>query len=406
MNIERLLHLLDSKLEESVEASSDFLEGAEPKSRLEGFNLPASKSSIGVWGQAAASYEASLSKLVNGWFDSVGTTFQHPKGLSSALSPRLANFEKAMLDSYTKAFQAGALKMGNAQYKDIKNLAASDRRLIRRMVSKEMGFLKRYLSQDGLKKLGGQHFRGLSRAQGFVNSLDAQFFRGMLAGAGDNQIFFWELQGAVVMHCPDCITLNVDSPYLKQNLPTLPRAGETQCVHWCQCILRAEGLGQAEFGTPFQGSGVSMDAECSVWDAEGVPVSEGVQKLFDDLYRQLNLARGKISVTTGDMQKQWIANRIEINKNIIDLSKSYKVRVVPRWSVKDIKANVNTLLKKGFVHVTDLRSLADDSTVYLVNGGAMQIGQVEIRDGVLGFNTAGTWIKVDSADDFLIFSGE
>jgi hypothetical protein len=74
--------------------------------------------------------------------------------------------------------------------------------------------------------------------------------------------------------------------------------------------------------------------------------------------------------------------------------------------VKDIQANVNTLLKKGLVHVTDLRSLADDSTVYLVNGGAMQIGQVEIRDGVLGFNTAGTWIKVDSADDFLIFSGE
>ena len=405
MNIERLLHLLDSKLEESVEASSDFLEGIEPKSKVEGLDLDANKASIGLWGQAAASYEASLSQLVSKWFDSVGTTFQHAKGLSSALSPRLANFEKAMFDSYAKAFQAGALKMGNSQYKDIKNLTASDRRLLRRVVSKEMGYLKRYLSQDGVKKLGGQHFRGVSRAQGFVNSLDSAFFRGMVAGAGDNQIFFWEVGGAVVMHCPDCITLNVGSPYLKQNLPTVPRAGETQCHSWCKCTLRAEGLGQAEYGTPFQGSGVSMDAECSVWDAEGVPVSGSVQKLFDDLYRSLNLARGKIAATAGDMQKQWIANRIEINKNIIDLSKSYKVRVVPRWSVKDIQANVNTLMKKGLTHITDLRSLDADSTVYLINGGAMQIATVEMKDGVLGFNITGRWIKADSADEFLIFYG-
>ena len=99
------------------------------------------------------------------------------------------------------------------------------------MVSKEMGYLKRYLNQDAVKKLGSKHFRGLSRAQGFVNSLDAQFFRGMVAGADDNQIWFWELQGAVAYHCPDCITLNVGSPYLKQNLPTVPRDGETQCHH-------------------------------------------------------------------------------------------------------------------------------------------------------------------------------
>ncbi|TET73764.1 MAG: hypothetical protein E3J56_03615 [Candidatus Aminicenantes bacterium] len=407
MNIERLLHLLDSKLEESVEASSDFLEGTESKSRLEGFDLDANKASIGVWGQSAASYEASLSKLVNGWFNSVGTTFKHPKGLSSALSPRLADFEKAMLDSYSKAFQAGTLKMGNSRYRDIKNLSSSDKRRIKRIVSKEMGYLKNFLSGDAKKKLGGKHFRGVGRMQGFVNSLDAQFFRGMLAGAGDNQIFFWELGGAVVMHCPDCIEMNVGSPYLKKNLPTVPRAGETQCHSWCKCVLRAEGLGQAEFGTPFQGSGLPQDASCGCWTDDGMPVAGGVQDLFDDLYRQLNLVRGKIAATADDeMRKRWIGARIQVNQDIINLSKSHQVRVVPRWSVKDIKANVNTLLKKGLVHVTDLRSLADDSTVYLVNGGAMQIGQVEIRDGVLGFNTAGTWIKVDSADDFLIFSGE
>lgn len=403
MNVELLTKSLDEQLE-AIESS--ILDVGSVPSKIEfmeGFDLDANKASIGVWSQSAASYEASLSRLVNGWFDSVGTTFKHSKGLSSALSPRLANFEKAMLDSYSKAFQAGALKMGNSSYRDIKNLNASDRRLIRRMVSKEMGFLKRYLNQDAVRKLAGKHFRGVGREQGFVNSLDAQFFRGMLAGAGDNQIFFWELGGAVVMHCPDCIILNVDSPYLKQNLPTVPRAGETQCHSYCKCVLRAEGL-QAEYGTPFQGSGLPMDAQCGVWDAEGAPVSGSVQKLFDDLYRQLNLARGKIAATTGDMQKKWVAARIQVNQDIINLSKSYKVRVVPRWSVNDLTTNIRTLTGKGLSHIDNLNKLASGMEIYIVNGGSMQIATVEMQDGVLGFNIMGRWIKADSADDFLIFT--
>ncbi|TET66049.1 MAG: hypothetical protein E3J56_14990 [Candidatus Aminicenantes bacterium] len=404
MDVKLLITSLDEQLE-AVESS--ILDVGSVPSKIEfmaGFDLDANKASVSTWGQAQASYEASLSKLVNGWFDSVGTTFQHSKGLSSALSPRLANFEKAMLDSYSKAFAAGALKMGNSQYKDIKNMTASDRRLIRRMVSKEMGFLKNFLSGDAKRKLAGQHFRGVSRAQGFVNSLDAQFFRGMLAGAGETQIFFWETGGAVAYHCPDCITLNVGSPYLKQNLPTVPRAGETQCHSYCKCTLRAEGLGQAEYGTPFQGSGVSMDAECAVWDAEGMPVSGSVQKLFDDLYSQLNLARGKISVTTGDMQKKWIAARIQVNQDIINLSKSYKVRVVPRWSVKDLTTNIRTLTGKGLVHVTDLSSIPVGSNLYIVNGGAMRIVTAEMQDGKLGFVIDGRFTAFESPDDFLIFS--
>jgi hypothetical protein len=104
------------------------------------------------------------------------------------------------------------------------------------------------------------------------------------------------------------------------------------------------------------------------------------------------------------MQKQWIANRIEINKNIIDLSKSYKVRVVPRWSVKDITTNIRTLTGKGLSHIDNLNKLASGMEIYIVNGGSMQIATVEMQDGVLGFNIMGRWIKADSADDFLIFT--
>jgi hypothetical protein len=395
MNVELLTASLDEQLE-AVEASSidSIFEG------LEAFDLDASKASSSLWGQASSSYQDALSKLVNEWFGSIGKTVA--RGLGAALNSKLGDFEKLMSSAYSKAFQAGALKMGNSQYKDIKNLTASDKRFIRQKISREMGYLKRYLSQDGVKKLAGKHFRGVGRAKGFVNSLDSAFFQGMLGGANDSQVFFWELGGAVVMHCPDCITLNVGSPYLKQNLPTVPRAGETQCHSWCKCTLRAEGL-QAEYGTPFQGSGLPMDAQCGVWDAEGVPVSGSVQKLFDDLYRQLNLARGKIAAAAGEAQKRWVAARIQVNQDIIDLSKSYKVRVVPKWSVKDITTNIRTLTGKGLVHVTDLRSIPVGSNLYIVNGGSMRIITAEMQDGKLGFVIDGRFTAFESPDNLLMF---
>ena len=381
----------------------DFFKGIKSKSKVEGFDLDANRASISLWSQAASSYESSLSKLTNEWFNSVGKTVT--RELGAALAPKLKDFEKLMSSAYTKAYQAGALKMGNSKYKDSKNFSPSDKRFLKQKVSKEMRYLKRYLSQDGAKKLAGKNFRGVSRAQGFSKSLDSSFFEGMLAGADDAQVFFWELQGAVAMHCPDCISLNVDSPYLKKNLPTVPRAGMTQCHSYCQCVLRAEGLpADAELSSPFSGSGLPMDAECGAYTADGQAVAGGVQDLFDKLYKQLNLSRGKIFSTTGAEQKQWISQRAAINKDIIDLSQSYKVRVTPKWSVKDIQANVNTLMKKGLTHITDIRSLAADSTVYLVNGGAMQVATIDIKDGVLGFNISGRWAKIDSADDFLIFS--
>jgi hypothetical protein len=136
-----------------------------------------------------------------------------------------------------------------------------------------------------------------------------------------------------------------------------------------------------------------------------MPVASGVQDLFDTLYKQLNLSRGKIFSTSGDMQKTWIGQRAAINKDIIDLAKSYKIKVIPKWSVADIKVNIDTLMKKGLTHITDLSSIPVGSNLYFIDGGSMHIGQAEIRAGVFGFNISGTWTKVDSADDFLIFYG-
>jgi len=414
MDVNGLLTYLDEELEavqlESTKSLPDY-GGLDDPSRLGqtstyfglgGFDKSAFNASRGLWRSTQTSYRDTLSRLASEWLDSI-TTDTSLKGLSSSLSARLGRFEKEMLSHYTKAYQSGALKMGNPYYKDVKNFSPADLKFLKQAVSKEMGYLRNFLGGDAKRKIAGSYFRGLKRVSGFTASLDAQFFNGMVAGAGPNHVFWWEVGGTVAAHCEDCFSLNFNNPYTRDTLPTVPRAGGTKCMSWCQCTLRVAGI----HGGAFPGSGVDMDDECAVWsdDDEKMPVGGNIKKLFNDLYKQLNLARGKISVTTGDAQKQWIAQRIELNKNIIDLAKSHQVRVVPRWGVGDIKANVNTLSKKGLSHIDNLNKLASGMEIYLISGGSMQLATVEMQDGVLGFNITGRWVKADSADDFLIFYG-
>ncbi len=413
MDVNGLLTYLDEELEavqlEGTKSLPDY-GGLDDPSRLGqtstyfglgGFDKSAFNASKGLWKNTLSSYRDTLSRLANEWFDSI-TTDTSLKGLSSSLSGRLGRFEKEMLSHYTKAYQAGGMKMGNPYFRDVANLSPADLKFLKQAVRQEMGYLKNFLGGDAKKKIAGGHFRGMKRVDGFVNSLDSQFFNGQVAAAGDNHVFLWELGGGVALHCEDCFSLNFNNPYTKATLPTVPRAGGTKCMSWCQCTLRVEGI----HGGAFPGTGLPMDAECGVWDAEGVPVSGSIQKLFDNIYKSMNIARGKIIVTQGETQKMWVARRAALNKNVIDLAQQYDVKIKPRWSVGDIRANLSTLSKKGLSHIDNLNKLASGMEIYLVSGGSMQFGQVELRDGVLGFNILGRWIKVESADDFLIFAKE
>jgi len=88
------------------------------------------------------------------------------------------------------------------------------------------------------------------------------------------------------------------------------------------------------------------------------------------------------------------------------LSKSYKVRVVPKWSVKDLTTNIRTLTGKGLVHVTDLSSIPVGSNLYIVNGGSMRIITAEMQDGKLGFMADGRFTAFESPDNLLMFGQE
>jgi hypothetical protein len=70
---------------------------------------------------------------------------------------------------------------------------------------------------------------------------------GFVDGSGDDEEFYWDLNGGVEDHCQDCPYLEANSPYMKDTLYTAPRRGDTPCLSNCRCrLVRSDG--QTGFG--------------------------------------------------------------------------------------------------------------------------------------------------------------
>lgn len=70
---------------------------------------------------------------------------------------------------------------------------------------------------------------------------------GFVDGSGDDEEFYWDMNGAVEDHCQDCPYLEANSPYLKDTLYTAPRRGDTPCKMRCGCELVRASDGQRGF---------------------------------------------------------------------------------------------------------------------------------------------------------------
>lgn len=80
----------------------------------------------------------------------------------------------------------------------------------------------------------------------YTDSLEAQFYNGYVAALPpDARIIDWQLDpDKAVDHCPDCLDIASAGPYSRKTLPTVPRAGDTQCMWRCKCklVIKTEEL--------------------------------------------------------------------------------------------------------------------------------------------------------------------
>ncbi len=74
------------------------------------------------------------------------------------------------------------------------------------------------------------------RKELYIQSLRSMYHSSRVIATPPMTLFYWVTTPAE--HCPHCLYLQAKSPFTKENLPTVPASGDTQCRSNCRCHLR------------------------------------------------------------------------------------------------------------------------------------------------------------------------
>lgn len=139
--------------------------------------------------------------------------------------------QRNLIDKHYKAaFLAGKRF---AQTTDNK-LTPDEIRSIGQQVGKEVGFMSNF-ADDVLNQNGRLSYK--RRLKMYSDGLNAVFISGQMVYIPEDSTIHWVL-GNTDKHCVDCLSYAFNSPYTKKNLPTVPKAGASQCLSNCRCHLK------------------------------------------------------------------------------------------------------------------------------------------------------------------------
>lgn len=172
----------------------------------------------------------------------------------------------AVLSSYTFGLTfagVGHVELDDEQLDHLNELVEADMRAARRFF-----------------RTLGESMDPEDRATLYGGIVEDAMWRGWVDGLPSGSVIHWRL--GIAEHCDDCLSLALRSPFSKpgsgagDELPTVPRAGETRCLSNCRCSLWTESL-------PLQSAALTVNAE----------VIELGGQLIDPMSpTAMNLARG------------------------------------------------------------------------------------------------------------------
>jgi len=316
---------------------------------------------------------------------------------------------------YKNLFQAGAMAQGNPYYKEL-GLTRKDLAFMNGARRWEQQKFQKFL-QDIKNPNFKPRFRMskddprpwyLQRAEAYAMSGRAQFMNGMVAGAGSSMWIRWVLGFPKIDHCPDCPPLS-RKKYTWKTLPTVPRAGFTQCKFRCYCHLEFEPRRREKvFDLAGKGTLQALTAPgryARLYDKGGMPLGGSALKEIEDYYSRMFKARQMISVTKGSEKLAWIQERKKWNQMIIDKQRLTGYRSIPGISVRDL---VNTI-KVADARAVDLGGIlgemnwlgAGDELLF-VRGDYLESGTVYQRRGQLYFRSPnGMDIPINAETDII-----
>jgi hypothetical protein len=155
--------------------------------------------------------------------------------------------------------------------------------------------------------------------------------------------FRWVLGKAE--HCPDCIVLASQSPFTKQSLPTVPKAGATQCRSNCKCKLvvargRMSARERADAKDAKDRKGESL-ADMMSFPAKlpkGMRLATGLERVnIDDLWSKINYQRRRIAnLPDGKARRAAMGARKAANQELIEFLEANNIYETPLWSVDEV----------------------------------------------------------------------
>jgi len=355
------------------------------------FDLVAFKKSNQALGISLAQYRAGIKDILDRFNARMKTS-----GYEVAVQRSIDEFKEICRKAYEGAYDAGIMRAGSPM---VQNAELSDltSRAIDEMVNKEAEFFAKRLSE---KTVSTDIMSTIAERYGA--SAKAVFWNGLISGSTNDQQFRWQLGSVLTEHCDDCLELAANSPYTKDTLPTVPRAGDTKCLWRCKCSL-----------IPIGGPGVHMGGAEEPGEEKYVidvthpdtrqKIVGPVRDDLNDLYTRINKLRVEMVYAPNDEVRTVLAKeRASVTKELIDKAQFYNVRVIPNWSAKDIKTLANTFKSKGLDIVESFRQLNNGQDIYVILGMGVRKGIVEqhnlysasVRSGnsIFNFNNSDRFI--------------
>lgn len=157
------------------------------------------------------------------------------------LQKQLSKFERGKIDSdkflnttqsilseaYEKAFLKGSGR---------KIIPPNGKEWLDNFKASQFKFLENFASaiDEGSTVMSTSQRMGM-----YANAIRSSYWSGSVVGSGKGSQFDWVTTAGE--NCDDCLEIEKGNPYARNDLPTVPGAGDTRCGSNCNChIVRSE----------------------------------------------------------------------------------------------------------------------------------------------------------------------